>query len=121
VGGAGAGEHRVVFYTAGANGVKCDIAVSVPGIGTHAYCVQRHDGKAVTGVSMGPSGSLSICHGADCSKNGLAPELAVGEKVGWPHSPFECTVRRTGVACIAAKTGTGFLIGANGVQQVLHL
>ena len=112
--------YRVIFYTSGTNRVSCDVTAG-EGLGKYAYCVQRLHAKPVTGVSMAPSGRLSVCHGAGCRKADLAPELSVGEEVGWPHSPFDCKVLARGVRCIAAKTHSGFLIGRNGVQRVGHL
>jgi hypothetical protein len=112
--------YRVIFYTTGRNRVNCDVTAG-EGLGKYASCVQRLHTKPVTGVSMAPSGRLSICHGSACTPAGMAPELSVGEQVGWEHSPFDCKVVARGVRCNAAKTHSGFLIGHNGVQRVGHL
>jgi hypothetical protein len=118
----GHSDGTVVFYTSGQNKVNCYVTVRDSRVGTRAYCIQRHHAAPVTGVAMNGSGSLTICHGKECGKlPDLAPELYVGEQVGAPNSPFDCTVLSAGVRCTIVKTGTGFLIGAEGVQRVLHL
>ena len=118
----GGGDGTVVWYTTGPNKVNCYVTIRDSVVGTRAYCIQRHHAAPVTGVAMNGSGRLTICHGNECGQlPNLAPELSVGDEVGATNSPFDCKVLSAGVRCIILKTGSGFLIGTNGVQRVGHL
>ena len=117
VSGSSPKHGHAVFTTSGANGAKCEIAFDAPHVGTFAYCVQnRHQNAFRAGVSMQPSGHISLCQGKKCARNPDGHPLNVGKTV--TVGPYQCTVMSHGVLCDIAATGRGFLIGGSGVQQV---
>jgi len=120
VAAAGGGSARW-FFTPGANGASCELDFGRPGIPNQAWCVvgppQVKENKAV-GVGLSPAGKLHACRGVSCLGNAPehTPTLAYGKSVSL--GPFRCTSLKTGVRCVVARSGHGFLLGAHGYTRV---
>jgi hypothetical protein len=114
-GAAGAkGIHRF-FLAPGTGNISCEVAVSVPQLGTYVYC-QAIPPHALS-VTMSAAGKLKICHGDTCIGNPPEndPTLAYGRSLS--AGTFRCTSTRAGVRCTAGS-GHGFLIGSGTVKRV---
>lgn len=110
---AGAGVQH--FFFAPGNTTSCELDFAMPGIGSIAYCQTYPHAESAT---LRPSGKLAICHGLKCVGNppDQVPTLVYGATLS--AGPFRCSSLRSGVKCVLAKTGHGFLITATRITRL---
>jgi hypothetical protein len=110
--GAGGVQH---FFVAPGRITSCELDLSMPGIGTSAYCQTYPHPESVV---LNPTGRLAICRGAKCIGNppDRVPTLAYGARLS--AGPFSCTSTRAGVRCVVASSGLGFLISPSAITKL---
>ncbi len=103
------------FFFAPGTTTSCELDVSMPGIGTAAYCQTYPHAESVV---LHPTGRLTLCHGIRCIGNppDQVPTLVYG---AWLSAgPFKCTSTRAGVKCVVVKSGKGFLISPTAIKRL---
>ena len=115
-GGGSSASARRVFFSSPSRNLQCLIAVN-PGDKSTAYCQSWNLPQHVT---LAANGALSICHGQGCPGNHgegeVYPTLAYGQHRA--AGPFRCDSLTTGVRCVVASSGKGFLIDSRTVTRI---
>jgi hypothetical protein len=95
------------FFFAPGTTTSCELDLAMPHLGTDAYCQTYPHAESAT---LHPNGKVTVCHGLKCVGNPpeQVPTLAYGASLS--AGPIRCTSLRTGVKCVIAKSGHGFLL-----------
>ena len=110
----GSATSQRFFFTQGPNGASCELDVAVARLPTVASCLvgpPKVSEPNAMRVELAPSGKMTLCRGLRCIGNAPAGThtLAYGRSI--TLGPFRCTSLRSGVRCVVAKLGRGFLLG----------
>jgi hypothetical protein len=104
----------VRFFHSPSGNISCEVASNRATLGTYAFCQTVDEPRNVT---LHADGSMKICNGVGCL--GDAPEgattLAYGTSVR--VGPFRCTSLTSGMRCVAAPSGHGFLISRGAIRR----
>lgn len=112
---ASSGVHRFVALP-GANAPECELASSVPGLGTFVYCVVGP--KHALSVEMRGDGVLHVCHGTRCLSDAPENVRILGYGTSIRVGPFRCAATRRGMRCTVIRLGHGFVLDRTGLTRI---